>query len=299
MIFAISILVYAEYSTNLNQISTDDKKKLLDYHNIARAQVGSPPLIWSTDMEVAAIKCLSEWKPTTMDHGICKEYEHLTNVGENLASGGDGPGAAVMFIQEKCANQRLSSYLKSYSFHHDDGHYTQVVWKTTQKMSCVQTIENGVIYCHYSPVGNILSLPAYSHLPTDVDCDIVEGKNVLNIDVFDKQSSTVYTTPKENLKTPEAHPQAQPPQTPQNTPSAPSRPPVQAYKKKDDSSSSSSSSSAGTIDLSGLQSLIDEYYPDGDINIADLQALVPLFQDIFPELKGIDTATIENYINQR
>ena len=36
------------------------------------------------------------------------------------------------------------------------GHWSAVVWNTSKKVSCVQTKKNSVIYCHFSPAGNML-----------------------------------------------------------------------------------------------------------------------------------------------
>ena len=169
------IELFAQYTSQLssgNKISIADQQKLLQYHNIARAQVGSPPLVWDTTLEQAAVKCLQEKQPTEMQHGICKYIPELADVGENLMSGGDGPGAALTFIGEKClcSPQTLQSFTTSYAFDESTGHWSQVVWKKSQKMSCVQIQTGGVIYCHYSPAGNMIGAPAYSQPPTNSDC---------------------------------------------------------------------------------------------------------------------------------
>ena len=190
---------YAQYSgTSGNLISLADQQKLLQYHNIARAQVGSAPLVWDTSLEQAAVKCLQEKKPKEMQHGICGYIPALADVGENLASGGDGPGAALMFIGEKCqsSTQTLQSFTTSYKF--EVGHWSQVVWKDSQKMSCAQVQANGVIYCHYSPAGNVIGAPAYSQPPTNSDCN----GGTLNEQAFTQSSTPVTPSKSSNVIVP-------------------------------------------------------------------------------------------------
>ena len=70
-----------------NVITKHDKQMILNYHNTARHQVGSPPLIWDTALENAAMECLRQKQPTEMEHGICDDIPALSDVGENLALG--------------------------------------------------------------------------------------------------------------------------------------------------------------------------------------------------------------------
>ena len=179
--------LHALSTGNGNMISESDKQLILKYHNIARAQVGSSPLSWSSSLESAGVQCLLEKRPSVMQHGICKGISGLESVGENLASGGDGPNAALMFIGEKCAmsSSELSNNIQRYSFSSASGHWTQVVWKTSSSMSCVQTVSGGVIYCHYASAGNMIGASAYDRVPTKSDC----SGNSLNRPVFTSGSA--------------------------------------------------------------------------------------------------------------
>ena len=226
-------IVFGQYGDNVeNKISAADKETLLKYHNIARAQVGSAPLTWDTTMEKAGLKCLQDKRPTKMTHGICKDTPGLEKVGENLASGGDGPGAAVMFIGEKCQvpQNSLTSYQSTYSFDDGTGHWSQVVWKDSQRMSCAQIVASGLIYCHYSPPGNVIGGKTYTKAPSNSDCK--GGK-------FDKtaflQSSTVQTNgaaPSGTAPTPTLIPESPQISIPSPSGTAPSyTPPTSRVKK--------------------------------------------------------------------
>ena len=191
MIFTLHF-VYAQYGGNA--ITAADQALLLKYHNIARAQVGSPPLTWDTTLEQAAVKCLQEKRPSSLTHGICKDQPALANVGENLAQGTNinGAKAALMFIGEKCeAGGSLASYTSSFSGGSSAGHYTQVVWKGSKTMSCAMLQVGSPIYCHYSPAGNMMGASAYSKPPPTSDCN----GGQLNEAEFGKGSPGAYTPP--------------------------------------------------------------------------------------------------------
>ena len=102
----------------------------------------------------------------------------------------------MSFVGEKCTISKASS--QSYTFNSSTGHWTQVVWQGSQKMSCAQLEAGGVMYCHYYPAGNIIGSPAYSHPPTNNDC---KGKS-LNQQSFAKEVAklTKKTIKAPNLK---------------------------------------------------------------------------------------------------
>ena len=163
MLFVYQSIYAQAYGSN--SLTQEDKDLLIKYHNAARAEIGNPPLTWSNELEAGSVQCMKELAPTEMKHGICKGIPAVANVGENLAigTGMTGAQAALMFIGEKCGNGGDPS---------DLNHYTQVVWKDTKTMSCAksQGSMGPLIYCHYSPPGNIIG-NAYGKRPANADCN--------------------------------------------------------------------------------------------------------------------------------
>ena len=156
-------IVRAQYGLNgANKITSNQQKQMVDYFNSARAQVGTAPLLWDSKMENAAVQCLQKKSRGQMQHGICGDSigqaSGFGSAGENIQSGGDGPNAALSFIGEMCSVGNWNEYTRpgNYHFSGSDGHYSQVVWKTSKKVSCAQVINNGVIYCHFAPAGNMI-----------------------------------------------------------------------------------------------------------------------------------------------
>eukprot|EP00834_Sanchytrium_tribonematis_P008024 NODE_835_length_3613_cov_0.278600.p2 type:complete len:193 gc:universal NODE_835_length_3613_cov_0.278600:194-772(+) len=143
-----------------NYINSDQIPQILSIHNEARKLVGSPPLTWDTAMEKAQIQC----HPTLFQHGQCKKVKGLENVGENIASGGSGVNAAKMFESES-KQCNYNSLMTHFDMSQCGGHYSQMVWKTTKSMSCVQVVKNGAIICNYKPAGNWLGASGIAHLP--------------------------------------------------------------------------------------------------------------------------------------
>jgi len=125
-------------------------QQLVDNHNAARAKHCVPPLAWSAQLAAAAQK----WANTLRDKRCA--FEHSGGpYGENLAAGTTGymdPAAVVaMWYGE------IKDYdYKNPGFSMQTGHFTQVVWKTTQSVGCGMVQCNGmdVWVCEYDPPGN-------------------------------------------------------------------------------------------------------------------------------------------------
>ena len=162
-------LIFAQ-NFNGNAISYADKQSILLYHNIARAQVGSPAIVWDTGMEQSAVSCLQQHQPTSMQHGLCSSIGTLNGAGENLSVGVSGVQGVLGFIGEKCSSPNTAAYTAAYSFSSAEGHWTQAVWRGTQRMSCAQTSPTGVMFCHYLPAGNTMGVSAYPMVPSNSDC---------------------------------------------------------------------------------------------------------------------------------
>jgi len=128
-----------------------DAQRILDAHNRGRAQHCAPPLQWSSEIAATA----QRWANTLAQRGC--DLEHSAGpLGENLAAGTPGsmtPERAVdMWLEER------SSYdFNRGGFSMSTGHFTQVVWKGTQRLGCGSATCNRmqVWVCNYDPPGNM------------------------------------------------------------------------------------------------------------------------------------------------
>jgi hypothetical protein len=132
------------------------QQQVLDLHNQARRERGTPDLTWSTTLEQQALT----WsKQQAADHRM----HHSGKPGENIATGNDIVAATRMFIAEKnWDNGNIPDYL--YVFNLDEClqhycHYTQVIWKYTKQVGCASY--GGYTTCRYYPPGNKMNSQIY------------------------------------------------------------------------------------------------------------------------------------------
>lgn len=124
---------------------------MLDAHNRARAEHCAAPLAWAPDLAETA----KRWAVTLAQRGCGLEHSSGP-LGENLAGGTTSimsPEQAVdMWVRER------SQYdFSRGQFSMEAGHFTQVVWKSTQRLGCASATcgPNTVWVCNYDPAGNM------------------------------------------------------------------------------------------------------------------------------------------------
>ncbi len=126
-------------------MTRDEMGILLDLHNMARLEFGTPPLSWSDELATGA----QQWAEHLARNGL---FEHgNSRYGENLAQGHHLAYAFESWYQER------ELYHPGAKFQ-DCGHYTQMVWGTTRRMGCGKAVINGdlaIWVCRYDPRGNI------------------------------------------------------------------------------------------------------------------------------------------------
>lgn len=139
---------------------------VLEAHNVARAEVGTPPLVLDQDLNDQALAYAEELARTG-------NFQHSSsgsrpNQGENLWGGTAGAFdyayMAAGWIDEK-------QYYVHGTFPNvsntgnwaDVGHYTQVIWRDTERLGCGIATGSGWDYlvCRYSPPGNVQGQYAY------------------------------------------------------------------------------------------------------------------------------------------
>lgn len=131
-------------------------------HNVVRATVNVGPLVWDDDLAAVAQawadSCTDNEQPIGLvDHNAGRSDNYPGYVGENIygSSGTPSPTGAV----ELWASEEADYDYDSNTCSAVCGHYTQVVWSTSERLGCGVSQCNGLQYggtivCNYSPGGN-------------------------------------------------------------------------------------------------------------------------------------------------
>jgi len=149
------------------QAAEFDTSVMLDAHNQWRAKVGTPALIYSSELAASSQRWADHLKATNQ----CKMQHSKPdgNYGENLywASAirwSDGKREVQQISPQKVVDA-WGSELKDYDYAHNTcaqgkmcGHYTQVVWKSTRSVGCAFAVcedsKEQVWVCQYQTPGN-------------------------------------------------------------------------------------------------------------------------------------------------
>jgi uncharacterized protein YkwD len=127
-----------------------DAAAWVDAHNRYRAKHCAVALTWSARLADVA----QRWANALRDRG-CQFGHSGGNFGENLAAGTKGtldPASVVKMWYDEIAQYRFPDG----GFSMETGHFTQVVWRGTQRVGCGHSQCKGMdIYvCEYDPPGN-------------------------------------------------------------------------------------------------------------------------------------------------
>jgi uncharacterized protein YkwD len=124
------------------------KEQVLLTHNQFRARHYAQPLVWDDRLAAYAERYANR----------C-EFRHSSSpYGENLAAGYPTLAAAIKFWYDEGAHYSYSEP----GFSMSTGHFTQVVWRATERIGCAYVSCDGrngtqgkYLVCEYSPAGNI------------------------------------------------------------------------------------------------------------------------------------------------
>jgi len=139
--------------TEQTRLSTEEIEVILERHNYWRVDVGvNKKLEWSNEMADLAADWARELKKNC-------GFEHRpdNNFGENLFKGTIGFYNAKDVVDAWAGEKAHYNYSKNKCKSGKVcGHYTQIVWKTTQKVGCAKIQCDGfdVWVCNYDPPGN-------------------------------------------------------------------------------------------------------------------------------------------------
>ncbi len=134
--------------------------RVLSAHNAARSAVGLPPLQWDNALGTQAARYAFQL-------AISNRFEHSSaearnNTGENLWMGTRGAFGVHAMVADWVSERNyfrpgLFPVVSRTGNWHDVGHYTQIVWPTTQKVGCALATNARADYlvCHYFPAGNV------------------------------------------------------------------------------------------------------------------------------------------------
>jgi len=123
-------------------------------HNAVRATVGVPDLVWDDDLAAIAL----DWATGLANSGCLMEHDYSSPYGENL----------YWSSYESTVQQVVDAWASEVEFYDYDanscavgeqcGHYTQLVWDTTERVGCAMATCPGgageIWMCDYDPPGN-------------------------------------------------------------------------------------------------------------------------------------------------
>jgi uncharacterized protein YkwD len=128
----------------------DLSREMLAAHNAVRKRMGVPALVWSDRLASYA----QQWADTLAASG---EFKHRSNpvYGENLFDVTGGSVSPSEVVHDWAAESKDYDY-KANRCRGVCGHYTQIVWKTTEQVGCAMAKRGNreVWVCNYDPPGN-------------------------------------------------------------------------------------------------------------------------------------------------
>jgi hypothetical protein len=134
--------------------------ELLRAHNAERSAVGVPPLRWDDTLAASALSCAQRLASS-------EQLRHC-GIGENLWRGPAGRFSPAQMVALWGAERRffqpgLFPAVSRSGNWADVGHYTQLVWRATQRVGCAAVSRQDVTWlvCQYSPPGNMEGRQVY------------------------------------------------------------------------------------------------------------------------------------------
>jgi len=163
MKYAIAAGLGCLFCFSISAPADDFRDRMLETHNGERALMGEPPLKWDPILAAHA----AGWAEYLGGIGRL-EHDRGSGEGENLWMGGAGaykPRAMVEdWIGEKVNfDYGAFPYVSRTHSWHDVGHYTQIIWRHTDRLGCAMTTANGWDYlvCRYRAPGNVVGEKPY------------------------------------------------------------------------------------------------------------------------------------------
>ena len=125
-------------------------RNIVAAHNLVRAHVEAPPLVWSGRLAALA----QDWANTLLAR---KQFFHRPNGthGENLFEITGAAASPTQVVNEWAVESRNYNY-NTNGCRGVCGHYTQIVWRDTKEVGCAVARGGGreIWVCNYDPPGN-------------------------------------------------------------------------------------------------------------------------------------------------
>ncbi|HEX8668718.1 MAG TPA: CAP domain-containing protein [Allosphingosinicella sp.] len=135
--------------------------RLLDAHNRVRAAAGMPPLAWDAGLAADAARYGPQL--AALDKLVHAPAAERRGAGETLWMGTSGRFSLENMVADWASEQR---YFRPGTFPDvsstgkwaDVAHYTQIIWRNTQRVGCAfhPTPKWDYLICRYSPAGNVI-----------------------------------------------------------------------------------------------------------------------------------------------
>jgi uncharacterized protein YkwD len=122
---------------------------MLAVHNAVREELELPPLKWSNELATYSRRWANTLQATNRSiHNPDSPF------GENIFITGEGATASLV-VRQWASESRNYNY-RTNSCSGDCGHYTQIVWRDTQRIGCAvaHNARRTVWVCSYDPPGN-------------------------------------------------------------------------------------------------------------------------------------------------
>ena len=142
------------------------RQVMLARQNEARRAVGVPPLVWDDTLAADALDYARELART-------RRFQHAPQPmgprrqGENLFTGTRSAYSYAEMVQywldeQKWFVNRPAPAFSTTGNGEAVAHYTQIIWRTTEKMGCALASDDRDDYlvCRYFPAGNVIGLRA-------------------------------------------------------------------------------------------------------------------------------------------
>ncbi|ONK69539.1 uncharacterized protein A4U43_C05F24040 [Asparagus officinalis] len=133
--------------------------QLIAAHNIARKAVGVPPLVWDTKLAYYAKLYANQRR-----HDCQLIHSPGYIYGENIFWGKGRKWSATDVVASWVGEKKWYHYDTNTCSGQDCSHYTQIVWRTTEKLGCAKIkCDSGDIFvvCEYYPPGNYVGARPY------------------------------------------------------------------------------------------------------------------------------------------
>jgi hypothetical protein len=138
--------------------------RILAAHNSERARAGVPPLVWDNALGTAAAGYATQMAMTGRFAHSDRSLRRGT--GENLWMGTHGAFSVEAMVGGWASEKRFFTpgtfpNVSRSGDWEDVGHYTQMIWPTTQRVGCAIASTQRVDYlvCRYAGAGNVDGRP--------------------------------------------------------------------------------------------------------------------------------------------